>query len=299
MTLLKPTWIQPTGADPTLYYSGSELRQFAQALLSGEGVIGPSSLLVAQRGAGANFSVDIAAGQAAVLGGDVANQGTYVCTNTAGAYNLVTPGAPGSGTRYHRVVAQVRDKTCNGSWTTYDWVPVLVQDTGAGLPAEPASSVSLAQVAITLGQASVLNANITDLRPIIQPLQPYAGAFASVDTGETTASGSFTDLTTTGPFVTVVTGTTAKVSLYCKGGSDSAVGGTLMGYAVTGASTIAAAVPYSIGNYKLPAGSYLYVGATFLQTGLIPGSNTFTAKYLANSAGNATFGTRKILVEPV
>lgn len=170
MTLLKPVWIQPTGADPSLYYPGSELRQLAQALVGGEGVFGSASLAVSQRGAGANFSVDIAAGQAAVVGGDVAGQGIYVITNTAGAYNLVTPGAPGSGTRYHRVVAQIRDKTCNGSWTTYDWIPVLVQDTGAGLPAEPASSVSLAQVAITTGQASVLNANITDLRPNIPQL---------------------------------------------------------------------------------------------------------------------------------
>ena len=113
MTLLKPVWIQPTGADPSLYYAGSELRQFAQALIGAEGVIGPLGLLVAQRAAGANFSVDIAAGQCAIIGNDVAGQGAYVCTNTAGAYNLVTPGAPGSGTRYHSVVAPIRDKTSN------------------------------------------------------------------------------------------------------------------------------------------------------------------------------------------
>ena len=170
MTLLKPVWVQPTGADPSLYYPGSELRQFAQALVGAEGVFGFGSLVVAQRAAGANFSVDIAAGQASVVGNDVAGQGIYVITNTAGAYNLVTPSAPGAGTRYHRVVAQIRDKTCNGSWTTYDWIPVLVQDTGSGLPAEPPSAVSLAQVAITTGQVSVLNANITDLRPIIPQL---------------------------------------------------------------------------------------------------------------------------------
>src|ERR1017187_10127645 len=185
MALLKPIWMQPSGADGTLYYSGIELRQLAQAIFPHPGVVGLPSLVVAQRAAGANFSVDIAAGQCVVTGDDVAGQGSYVCTNTAGAYNLVTPSAPGSGTRYHRVVAQVRDKTSNGTWTTYDWIPVLVQDTGSGFPAEPPSALTLAQVAITTGQVSVLNANITDMRPVIGQSSQDAMA-----TGQTVSSTS-------------------------------------------------------------------------------------------------------------
>ena len=298
MTLLKPTWTQPTGADPTLYYPGTELRLFAQAFLGMEGVFGPAGLLVAQRAAGANFSVDIAAGQCVVIGNDIASQGAYVCTNTAGAYNLVTPGAPGSGTRYHRVVAQVRDKTCNGSWTTYDWIPVLVQDTGAGLPAEPPSSVSLAQVAITTGQVSVLNANITDLRPIIQPLQPYQGSQIYVAAGEGTASTGYTDLTTPGPACTVTTGTKARVTV----SSFIVASGTywaFMGFAISGATTIAASDAYSLRAYAGVTGAGIQASATYLIPGLTPGSNTFTAKYRTVSPATGTFSMRYILVEPV
>lgn len=298
MTLLKPVWMQPTGADPSLYYAGGELRQFAQALISAEGVIGPSGLVVAQRGAGANFSVDIAAGQCAILGGDVANQGMYVCTNTAGAYNLVTPGAPGSGTRYHRVVAQIRDKTSNGSWTTYDWIPVLVQDTGAGLPAEPVSSITLAQVAITLGQASVLNANITDLRPIIQPLQPYQGVQAKIATLEAGTYGPYSNLTTTGPIVTVTTGTSARVSFGAQMSATNAAAAVYMAVAVSGATTIAAADADCVW-FQVDTGYFPRVMCrTYLVTGLTPGSNTFTCKYKSPTV-NGSFSNRYLLVEPV
>jgi hypothetical protein len=64
----------------------------------------------------------------------------------------------------HRVVLQVQDKLNNGAFSGYTFTPVLVQDTGAGFPAEPASALTLAQVSIATGQASVTNANITDMR---------------------------------------------------------------------------------------------------------------------------------------
>jgi hypothetical protein len=301
MTLLKPVWMQPTGADPSLYYAGSELRQFAQALISAEGVIGPLSLIVAQRGAGANFSVDIAAGQCAIQGGDVANQGMYVCTNTAGAYNLVTPGAPGSGTRYHRVVAQIRDKTSNGSWTTYDWIPVLVQDTGAGLPAEPVSAISLAQVAISLGQVSVLNANITDLRPVIQPLQPYAGQTASVMTSQTRANASYGDLATVGPAVTVNTGTAARVTITALAQVDTTSAWAFMSFAISGATTLAASDTNSWQwNASVGATNGSTMSMSRVITGLTPGSNVFTAKYRSSNVSyTGTFTNRFITVEPL
>lgn len=165
MALLKPIWMQATGGDPALQYSANELREFLRGLIRTEGVLDTvgSALKVTQRGAGANFSVDIQAGHAAVLGDDVADQGMYLLRNTA-ALNVATPSAPGAGTRIHRVVAQVRDKTHSGTWTTYDWTPVLLQDTGGGTPAVPASALPLARVSITAGQASVLDANITDDR---------------------------------------------------------------------------------------------------------------------------------------
>lgn len=169
MTLHKPLIMQPGGADPDLTYSGAELRALTAAAYPWQGVITSPQVTtlspfgVVQRGAGANFSVDIHAGVAVVVGDDVANQLNYLCWSDA-TFNLTTPGAPGSGTRLHRVGLQVRDKLNNGVWTGYDFIPVLVQDTGSGFPAEPASFLTLAQVSITTGQASVLAANITDMR---------------------------------------------------------------------------------------------------------------------------------------
>lgn len=162
MALLKPIWMQATGGDPVLQYSANELREFLHGLVRSEGVLDVpgGSLKVSQRGAGANFSVDVAAGSGVVFGDDVADQGMYMIRNTAAA-NFVVPAPPGSGTRVHRVVAQIRDKTHLGTWTTYDWTPVVLADTGAGTPAVPNSAIPLGRVSVTAGQASVLDANIT------------------------------------------------------------------------------------------------------------------------------------------
>lgn len=166
MTLHKPYAMQETLADASdILYTAQELRMYSRAIaqMSGNGVLNTGDLAVSQRAAGANFSVDIAAGIAGVLGDDVTNQGLYYAWNDA-VFNLVTPSAPGSGTRVHRVVAQIRDKLHNGAWTTYDWTPVLLQDTGTGTPAEPASAVTLALVSISAGDLSVTTGSITDKR---------------------------------------------------------------------------------------------------------------------------------------
>lgn len=165
MTLNTPIWMQATGGDPQIQYSAQQMRASLRGLVRTDGVLDlvSGALKVTQRGAGANFSVDIAPGIGTVVGDDVTDQGIYLAQSTA-AVNLVTPGAPGSGTRVHRVVAQIRDKMHNGAWTTYDWTPVLLPDTGSGTPALPNSAIPLARVSVTVGQTSVTNANITDDR---------------------------------------------------------------------------------------------------------------------------------------
>jgi hypothetical protein len=164
---MRPIYMQHTGGDPAISYSGQDLRDFLAFMVRNEGILRPdvaaAGLKVTQRGAGANFSVDMAAGRAAVQGDDVADQGVYLIRSTA-TENVVTPTAPGSGTRVHRMVAQIRDKTHNGAWTVYDWVPLLLEDTGSGTPAVPNSALPLARISIAAGQANVSNANITDDR---------------------------------------------------------------------------------------------------------------------------------------
>lgn len=166
MALLQPVWMQSTGGDPAVDYSALELRNLLSGLLRSEGILhkaGALGLQVVQRAAGANFSVDVGDGYAAIQGDDVTNQGMYLI-RADGVTNVVTPSAPGSGTRVHRVVAQIRDKTHNGAWTTYEWTLDLLQDTGSGTPALPGSAIALARISIAAGQANVATANITDDR---------------------------------------------------------------------------------------------------------------------------------------
>lgn len=163
MALLRPVWMQQTGADAAIQYSALELRNLVSSMTRAEGVL-QAGFAVTQRGAGANFSVDVAAGFAIVNGDDVAGQGMYLIRSDATA-NVATPGAPASGTRVHRLVAQVRDKFHNGAYSTYEFTLDVLQDTGSGTPAVPNSAIPLARISIAAGQGNVANANITDDRP--------------------------------------------------------------------------------------------------------------------------------------
>lgn len=167
MTLLTPLYMQPVTGDPSIEYSALQDRaSLLAALFSREGVldVDAGQLLVTQRAAGANFSVDIAAGRAAITGDDISDQGTYLCTSTA-VENRATPQPPASGSRTHRVVARVRDKLHNGAWTVYDWVLEILTDTGTGLPAVPPSAIHLATVTMPAGMVSVTDADIVNDPP--------------------------------------------------------------------------------------------------------------------------------------
>lgn len=165
MALLRPAWMQATGSDPAIEYSAALDRRTLKAIFSREGVLDydANHLRVAQRGAGANFSVDVAAGECAIFGDDVSDQGAYQCTSTA-VENRTIPLPPGSGSRTHRVVARVKDKMHNGIWSGYEWAIEVLQDTGSGTPAVPASAIPLARVTVAAGQSSVTNTNIADDR---------------------------------------------------------------------------------------------------------------------------------------
>lgn len=118
---------------------------------------------------------------------------------------------------------------------------------------------------------------------------------ALVATSQTTTSTSFTDLTTVGPAVTVTTGTAAIVAVYCAN-TNSGSTSSLMSYAVSGSSSIAAADSFSQGGAFGTAGGR--TGATYIHTGLTAGSNTFTAKYRVGS-GTGTFVDRRLAVIPL
>lgn len=168
MALLKPAVLQPVTGDPAIPYSAADFRAtLLSAMFSREGVydLRGGHLKVSQRTAGANMTVEIAPGRAAIQGDDLSDQGMYAVTNTT-PYSLVVPAPPASGSRTHRVIAQLRDRSANASWApgTYDWIPLLLPDTGTGVPAEPPSAITLGTVTVPAGAGSVVNSMISDAR---------------------------------------------------------------------------------------------------------------------------------------
>ncbi|SON63382.1 hypothetical protein MSIMFI_04912 [Mycobacterium simulans] len=136
-------------------------------------------------------------------------------------------------------------------------------------------------------------------------LLPGPAGTSYVSTSQATSSASYTDLATTGPEVTANVGASGAAMVFLSShiGTSVNVKGS-MSFAVSGATTIAAndnrriafQTPFGAG-----AGASASLGASFVVTGLIPGSNTFTAKYRADqfSPGFAGFENRRVEVVPL
>lgn len=120
---------------------------------------------------------------------------------------------------------------------------------------------------------------------------------AAVATSETTTSTTYTDLATSGPAVTVTTGTRALVGISAFN-QTSGVSAGYMSFAVSGASTIAATDDQATGLGGGGGGAAGRTGIVVLLTALTAGSNTFTAKYRAAGAVTGTWQDRKIWVIP-
>jgi len=123
-------------------------------------------------------------------------------------------------------------------------------------------------------------------------------AGASVGTLQSTSSGSYTNLGTVGPAVTLLTDTsvTVIVSSWVQVYNLNQVG--YVSFAVSGATTIAAA-DNNGGIYQDAISATMNGIATMavVLTTLTPGSNTFTMKY-RTSSGSADFYNRNLVVIP-
>jgi hypothetical protein len=122
-----------------------------------------------------------------------------------------------------------------------------------------------------------------------------------VATSQTTTSTTYTDLTTAGPAVTVTIGASGKaiVTVTASETNSSNTGQSNMGFAISGATTRAAADTQALS--LLNSGNLhptIQSSATFFVTGLTAGSTIFTAKYSVN-AGTGTFANRTIIVIPL
>lgn len=166
MTLETPLWMQ----DQT--YSGLADRTLIDSVFATAGIIKPGDLVVTQRAAGANMSVDVAAGSVVVAGTDVSEQGKYLNRSSA-VTNVAIATAPGSGnSRIDVIYARDIDEDAIGG-STNDWIISVVAGTASGspsVPAIPASSIALAHVLVGTSVTSIVNANITDTRVLATTL---------------------------------------------------------------------------------------------------------------------------------
>ena len=122
-------------------------------------------------------------------------------------------------------------------------------------------------------------------------------ASATVTTSQSLTDTSYSDLATSGPAVTLTTGTKALVIVTCSYNSTNS--GGFMGYGVSGATTLAAA-DVRAGRWNQTANTAETLdrySMAFIVTGLTAGSNTFTAKYRCSVfGGTGTWFDRQISV---
>jgi microcystin-dependent protein len=154
----------PLFTDTNNVYSGDEFGLPYRDIM-GEGIVEAGDLAVSQRAAGANLSVDIAAGACWIKGdADLNAQPTYRCRNNSVVNLAITP--DGSNPRIVLIVAEVLDTTFDGSGSRL-WRLRAVHGTPAGSPVSPAlpsTAISLASIAVTAGDADIVNGQITDTR---------------------------------------------------------------------------------------------------------------------------------------
>jgi hypothetical protein len=121
---------------------------------------------------------------------------------------------------------------------------------------------------------------------------------AFVSATETTTNTSYVDLTTTGPQVTVTTGTLAIVIFSAHMWNDTAGGRSYMSYAVSSATTVAAGDSVSYAHDISSAGRIIGASRVIMQSALTGGSNIFTAKYRVGS-NTGTWAQRSLIVIPL
>lgn len=253
-----------------------------RALLSmtfeNEGVTSSGSMAVSQRGAGANMSVDVAAGQGLVKGDDNSAQGLYGVWNDA-TKNLTISAADGTNPRRDIIVARVKDAYYSGATNAFSLE--VITGTPAGTPVDPTipnNCLPLARVAVAAGATSITNANITDLRVRAYTNGHWNTAWGEVAyAGATTAQGSIsTETDITGLSVTWDSVAGRKYEILVRVPVfDVTSAGTAAVFINDGSGT-----RYGQGNTTLGSGE----SANF----------TVTSRYVASSSGSVTRKARVI-----
>lgn len=163
MAIQVPEYLQ------TKTYSAKKDRRVQQAEVMQEGIVDFGHYKVTQRGAGANMSVDVAAGEAWVDGDSSAEQGFYHVVNDA-TVNVAIAAASGSNPRIDAVVLAVNDSTEIGGSDEYKLEALTGTATAGaslsnltGKPAIGATKLLLAYILVPTSATKIENAQIGGL----------------------------------------------------------------------------------------------------------------------------------------
>lgn len=178
-----PPVIQAAGSDTAIQYTGDDFRGLIHGISNQSGLVNATDF---EMSAGSGWAVNISAGCAFINHTAASPRASYFVRSN-GTVSLATPSAPASGTRYHRVVAEVKDASVSG--TGYGWQFRLIEDTGSGLAAVPVGAISLGLVQIPAGASSVASGSFikpndrmlasTGRRPLYRGFRASGGSAAN------------------------------------------------------------------------------------------------------------------------
>lgn len=127
-------------------------------------------------------------------------------------------------------------------------------------------------------------------------LEHFSGQ-AAVAAAQNTASLTYVDLGTVGPSVSITSvGTKALVFLSSQLWNTTAADSALMSFAISGATTLAAADDNALAQTGNAGTSFAFAFGKAIEVTITPGANIFTAKYRADVGGSANFARRQMIV---
>ena len=167
-------------------YTFQQLRHMFEAArgMLQEGVVGPTDYKVSQRAAGANLSVDVAAGDAWVNLDTGTRQGYYLQTND-GTVNVAIAAAHATLPRVDQVILQINDSNVPAGSGNLPELKVLTGtptagatlDNRLGAAALGNDRIRLADVHVPATDTTIADAQIRDRRPWAR------GATLTIETG--------------------------------------------------------------------------------------------------------------------
>ena len=180
-----PSWLQ-NGSHPA-----ENDRLTTKAIWQTTGIVNATDLQITQNGGG-NMSVNVAAGYCAIVGTTQANMGTYMAYNDASTNLTITTASP-SNPRIDLVVITINDAYYTGTLNTVAFQVIAGTPAASPtVPATPANSLALGQIAVGTSVTSILTANITNYG--VQATGPF-GNVTTTGT-QTLTNKSLSDTTT-------------------------------------------------------------------------------------------------------